>query len=749
MELYTFILFILFGTAIADLIVGVSNDAVNFLNSAIGAKAGSRRVIMIVAGLGVLFGTTFSSGMMEIARKGIFNPEFFAFHEVMIIFLAVMLTDILLLDLYNTFGLPTSTTVSIVFEILGGAVAIAVIKIAKNGEGFSQLLTYINTAKVITIIAGIGLSIVFAFIFGSLIQFVTRFIFTFNYQKTFKRYGSIYCGIALSIITYFILVKGAKGSSLLNDANSRWIMSHMSQIMLYSFLAWTVIWQMLISFTKINVLKIIVLIGTFALALAFAANDLVNFIGAPLGALGAYRISLANPGSDPLTLTMEALTNPVRANTFILLFAGAVMVVTLWLSRKARSVTKTEVSLGRQEEGVERFESSVLSRGIVRMSIALYEIIRKITPQWIQRKISERINPEKFKPRRTKDGEPPAFDLLRAAVNLMVASALVSFGTSLKLPLSTTFVTFMVAMSTSLSDKAWGRESAVYRVTGVLTVIGGWFFTAFMAFSTCFAFALFIYYVKLPAILILLAFGLYFLFRTARVHKKRETDFQRRESELEFDAADIDSVTRIMFKIGKFVSGVGETVDNCYDGLIQGKRKKLKQTYQRAEVLNVESEGIIEDIMKCLKTSPEYDSGAVPRYARKIGALQIINANLTSLTNKCFIHIDNNHKTPDQNQASELMEINKLFGEIIQDSLKVFEDKQFDGDKDFSKSLTFLKDTIRQYDKNQMKRIKSGKSRTRQSLLFVSTLSRVERIAEQVMNLVNLYGESIGGKTFE
>jgi len=735
MELYTFILVILFGTAIADLIVGVSNDAVNFLNSAVGSKAASRRVIMIVAGLGVLFGTTFSSGMMEIARKGIFNPEFYVLHEVMIIFLAVMLTDILLLDLYNTFGLPTSTTVSIVFEILGGAVAIAAIKITRNGEALANIFTYINTIKVITIIAGIGLSIVFAFIFGSLIQFLTRLIFTFNYEKTFRRYGSIYCGLALTIVTYFILVKGAKGSSLLTDENSRWIMSHMSQILLYSFLAWTVIWQVLISFTRINVLKIIVLIGTFALALAFAANDLVNFIGAPLGALGAYRISLANPGSDPLTLTMEALKNPVRANTFILLFAGAVMVVTLWLSRKARSVTKTEVSLGRQEEGIERFESSVLSRGIVRMSLSLFEIFKKITPQWIQDKIAERIDPEKFKPQKQKDEEPPAFDHLRAAVNLMVASALVSFGTSLKLPLSTTFVTFMVAMSTSLSDKAWGRESAVYRVTGVLTVIGGWFFTAFMAFTTCFLFALFIYYVKLPAIIILLIFGIYFLLRTTRLHGKREKDFQRRERDLEIEMVDQDSLTRIMVEIGKFVSGVGETVDNCYDGLIQGKRKKLKQTYKQAEELSVESEGIISDIMKCLKTSPEYDSDAVPRYARKIGALQIINANLTSLTNKCFIHIDNNHKVPDQNQASELIEVNKLFGEIIQDSLKVFGDKKFDGIKNFSKSLTFLKDTIRQYDKNQMKRIKSGKSKSRQSLLFVSMLSRA------------VYAESIAGRT--
>ncbi len=746
MELYIFILVVLFGTALADLIVGVSNDAVNFLTSAIGSKAASRRTIMIIAALGILFGTTFSSGMMEVARKGIFNPEYFQMHDVMIIFLSVMLTDILLLDLYNTFGLPTSTTVSIVFEIFGGAVAIALIKVTGNGNGFSSILNYINSANVIKIISGIGLSIVFAFIFGAIIQFITRLVFTFNYQKTFKRYGAIYCGVALTAISFFILIKGAKGSSLVTAESRDWIMTHLSQIMIISFFAWTVIWQFIISFTKINVLKVIVLIGTFALALAFAANDLVNFIGAPLGALSSFKIGSAGGVSSP-HITMEALKNPVRANTWLLLLAGAVMVVTLWKSRKARTVTKTQIYLGRQEEGVERFESSVLARGIVRMGISLFEIYQKIIPQLIQKKISQRIDPERYEPQLAADGEVPAFDLLRAAVNLMVASALVSFGTSLKLPLSTTFVTFMVAMSTSFSDKAWGRESAVYRITGVLTVLGGWFFTAFMAFSTCFIFALFIYYVELPAILILLGFGVFLLIRSTRVHSKREKEFQRRERDVAIEVSDIDSITRIMHDIANFVSGVGETVNNCYDGLIQGKRKKLKQTNKQAKELIVDSEGIIGDIMKCLKTSPEYDSDAVPRYARKIGALQIINANLTSLTNKCFTHIDNNHKVPDQTQASELMEVNKQFSEMIHHILKVFENQKVDGIKNISKSLTNLKNTIRQYDKHQMKRIKSGKSKARLSLLFVSSLSRVQRIAEQVLNLVNLYSESIGGKT--
>lgn len=749
MELYAFILIILFGTAISDLVVGVANDAVNFLNSAVGSKAASRRVIMIIAGLGVLFGTTFSSGMMEIARKGIFNPELFVFHEVMIIFLAVMLTDILLLDLYNTFGLPTSTTVSIVFEILGGAVAMAAIKIARSGEGFFAILNYINTAKVITIIAGIGLSIAFAFVFGSVIQFLTRLLFTFNYEKIFKRFGAIYCALAITIISYFILVKGAKGSSLLTDAEASWIMAHMSQLMIFSFIGWTVIWQLLISFTRINVLKIIVLIGTFALALSFAANDLVNFIGAPLAGLSAYQIARAHPDSDPLMLTMEALRNPTRTNSLILLAAGAVMVATLWLSRKARSVTKTEVSLGRQEEGVERFESSALSRGIVRMGLSLFEITQKITPQWIQQKIRQRIDPEKFRPKRASDGELPAFDLLRAAVNLMVSSALISFGTSLKLPLSTTFVTFMVAMSTSFADKAWGRESAVYRVTGVLTVIGGWFFTAFMAFSACFIFTLFIYYVGLPAIVILLAFGIYFLASTARFHKKRETEFQRREQDLEFEAVASNPMTRIARKISKFLAGVGASVDACYDGLIHGKRNKLRLNVKQVQRVTSEGEEIISDILRCLKTTPDYDSDAVPRYSKKIGTIEIINANLNALADKCFNHINNNHKIPDHVEALEFVEVNKRFARVIQDALIAFEHHQPDTYKSIVKSLNSLKTAIQLYDRNQMKRIKAGKTKARQSLLFVSTLSRVERIAEQVFNLTKLYQESDDGKAIE
>ncbi|MBN2090518.1 inorganic phosphate transporter, partial [candidate division KSB1 bacterium] len=575
MEFYLFILVILFFAAIADLIVGVANDAVNFLNSAIGSRVAKRRTIMIIASVGVLLGTTFSSGMMEVARKGVFKPEFFTMHEVIIIFLAVMLTDILLLDLYNTFGLPTSTTVSIVFEIFGGAVAAGAIKAYHAGTNYSQIFSYINTAGVITIVAGIGLSVIFAFIFGVIVQFITRLIFTFNYEKVFKRFGGVYSALALTAITYFIVIKGAKGASFLTKEQSKWLVSHLQEIALFSFIIWTLIWQILISFTRINVLKIIVLIGTFALAFSFAANDLVNFIGAPMGGLSAYETAIAATDS-PTELLMNSFNEPARTSTFILLIAGVIMVVTLWRSKKAQSVTKTEVTLGRQEEGVERFDSSLLSRGIVRIFISFGELILKITPAGIKRIVQNRIDPQKYQPVPDAEGKKPAFDLLRAAVNLMVSSALISFGTSLKLPLSTTFVTFMVAMSTSLADKSWGRESAVYRVTGVLTVIGGWFFTAFMAFTACFLFTLFIFYLGLPAILILITAGFYFLYRSSRLHKNREAEFERKELAQAKIITIFDQFTTILHDISDFLIKMGGSMNEIIHGLINGKRKKIK-----------------------------------------------------------------------------------------------------------------------------------------------------------------------------
>jgi phosphate/sulfate permease len=743
MDFYLVILFLLFAAAAADLMVGVANDAVNFLNSAVGSRAGTRLTIMIVASLGVFLGTTFSGGIMEVARKGIFNPEMFVFHDVMIIFLAVMLTDIILLDIFNTFGLPTSTTVSIVFELLGGAVALAVVKAVGSGGGIAEVLTHINTANVLTIVSGIGLSIIFAFLFGSLIQFLTRVIFTFDYEKPFRRYGGLYCGVALTAMTYFILVKGAKGSVLLAGENAEWIKANMGAILISSFVFWTVVWQFVLLFTKINVLRIIVLIGTFSLALAFAANDLVNFIGAPLGALATYDIGSAVPGMDPRTFPMDGLAAKVQAQPWILLAAGAVMVTTLWLSRKARSVTKTEVSLGRQDEGVERFESSPVSRGLVGMGLSIHDVYVKIVPESIRSKVAARIDPGRFVPAPGPDGNLPAFDLLRAAVNLMVASVLISFGTSLKLPLSTTFVTFAVAMSTSLVDKAWGRESAVYRVNGVITVIGGWFFTAVMAFTACFVFAMIIYFGSLPAILGLVVVAVVMFLRTTTIHRRRERDFEELERDRIIGVEERDYLSGAMKDVGKIIAKSKETIDLCYDGLMRGRRKKLKIARQQAKEIADRGDAIISKIFHLTKAAQSDERGFAPRYAQQIGSIQIISANLSSLATASFDHIDNHHHAPDKTQAEELSKVNDLVGSILDGAVNALKKGSF-GDTDrMAKDVKELKELVRGYDKNQIKRIRSGKSGTRQSLLFIGTMSKAERVADQAVQLVSLYQAAV------
>ncbi len=393
---YIILVVILFALAISDLIVGVSNDAVNFLNSAIGSKVAPRYIIMIIASAGILVGTTFSSGMMEVARKGIFHPDQFYFSEIMVIFLAVMLTDVVLLDVFNTLGLPTSTTVSIVFELLGSAVAVALVKIKVLGQTVSDLNTYINSGKALAIISGILLSVVVAFTVGSLVMYITRLVFSFNYKKTFKYFGAIWGGIAITAITYFILIKGAKGSSFLTETTTDWIKGNSSLIILYSFICWTILLQVLYWVVRLNILKMIVLVGAFALAMAFAGNDLVNFIGVPLAGLKSFQAFIAEPNADPDGFLMVALTGKAKANTYLLLIAGMVMVITLWLSKKARKVTETEINLSRQGAGSERFGSSFLSRTIVRTAMDIGNIVDKTTPRSFTKIASKRFDQEEY-----------------------------------------------------------------------------------------------------------------------------------------------------------------------------------------------------------------------------------------------------------------------------------------------------------------------------------------------------------------
>lgn len=472
--LFLCIVIFLFLLAVFDLSVGVSNDAVNFLNSAVGSGAASFKRVLIVASIGVFIGAAMSNGMMDIARHGIFRPEHFSFYDLMCIFMAVMVTDIILLDIFNSLGMPTSTTVSMVFELLGATFVVALIKMAGGADlGFNDLL---NTEKALSVILGIFLSVAIAFFFGTLVQFISRMIFTFNYRSRLKWKIGIFGGLCATAIVYFLLIKGAKDLTFMTPEVKTWINTHTALIIAGCFVTFTVLMQLLY-LCRVNVLKVVVLMGTFALAMAFAGNDLVNFIGVPLSGLSSYQDYMANGGGDATGFLMGSLNGPADTPIYFLIGAGVIMVVSLATSKKARNVTKTEIGLGSQQGGDEMFGSSRISRRLVRWTLRFLAWVRRVTPERVRRWFNRRFNTDE-----TIMDQGASFDLIRGSVNLVLAGALIALGTSMKLPLSTTFVTFMVAMGTSLADRAWGRESAVFRITGVISVIGGWFLTAGVAF---------------------------------------------------------------------------------------------------------------------------------------------------------------------------------------------------------------------------------------------------------------------------
>lgn len=473
--LFLGIIIFLFILAVFDLTVGVSNDASNFLTSAIGSKAASFRTVIIIASIGVLLGAASSNGMMDIARHGIFRPEYFSFYDLICVFMAVMVTDIILLDVFNNLGMPTSTTVSLIFDLLGAAFAIALIKLWNDESGLS-LMNMINTEKALSVILGIFLSVAIAFVFGMVVQFIARSIFSFEYKSTLKWKIGIFGGVATTAIIYFLLIKGAKEFVWMTPEIKDWIGQNTALILAGCFLFFTLLMQLLHAL-KVNVLKIVVLIGTFALAMAFAGNDLVNFIGVPLTGFASYQDYMANAAGNPDTHMMNVLNEPANTPIYFLIGAGIIMVIALATSKKARSVTQTANNLSAQSSGEEMFGSSALARSTVRAAININSWLKRVLPLRVRRWIDRRFDTSKM----TLE-QGASFDLIRASVNLMLAGVLIAVGTSMKLPLSTTFVTFMVAMGSSLADRAWGRESAVFRITGVISVIGGWFVTAGVAF---------------------------------------------------------------------------------------------------------------------------------------------------------------------------------------------------------------------------------------------------------------------------
>jgi len=734
-NIYLILVVVLFVLAISDLVVGVSNDAVNFLNSAIGAKAAPFKIIMAVAALGVFIGATFSSGMMEVARKSMFNPEHFYFQEIMIIFLAVMITDVVLLDLFNTFGMPTSTTVSIVFELLGAAVGVAIIKVMNDPS--VSMSQYINSAKALAIISGILISVVVSFTTGAIVQYLTRAVFSFRYQKRIKYLGSLWGGIAITAITYFILVKGANGASFMTAETKSWINSNSKLIIVYSLLGWTALLQIFHWLFKLNILKLTVLVGTFALAMAFAGNDLVNFIGVPLAGFDAYKAYMATPGATPANFLMGSLANPVKTETYILLIAGLIMVVTLWTSKKAHRVVKTSVDLSRQGEGDERFGSSFFARSLVRGSIALSNSVASAVPAPVKNYLNKQFEmPDEPVSKKT---DAPAFDMLRASVNLVVASILIASATSLKLPLSTTYVTFMVAMGTSLSDRAWGRDSAVYRITGVLSVIGGWFFTAFSAFTIALLVALAISFGGFWTIGALLALAIFLLVRTHLFAKK--SDSQAKASELEIEEAEGELASdRILEQCKGSVADVLQQVSGLYlKTLISFEsedRKQLKEATKEVEVLNQQTKKMKTNIYRTVRKLQEESIDSGLYYVQVLDYLRETAHCLNYVTKPCWEHLDNNHKTFSDEQFYDINNLQVKVKGILQKSVNMIELDKYEQLPKLLEEQAKILEHLRLLRKTQLKRIKKEKSGTRISMLYLGILHETQNMMLHLVNLL-------------
>jgi len=734
MEFYLIIVVLLFVLAISDLIVGVSNDAVNFLNSAIGSRVANWRTIMIVASVGIVLGATFASGMMEVARKGIFNPQYFVFAEVMIIFLSVMLTDIILLDLFNTFGMPTSTTVSIVFELLGAAVSVAAIKVMSNGEGLSALSTYINSESALKIIIGIFLSVGVAFTVGAIIQYVTRLLFTFNYEKKMKWVGVVWSGIALAALSYFLLIKGLKGASFVPAAFKQWTVENTFMLLVIAAVAMTVL-SLILHYLKINVLRIVVLVGTFALAMAFAGNDLVNFIGVPLAGFESYNTWQAS-GTEANNLLMESLAVKYPAKTYMLLIAGGIMVLTLWFSKKARSVTETEVNLGRQADGLERFDSKLLSRSIVRGVMGLFRKTSSSLPKGAKEKISEA-----FSPKEERELNPPAFDLVRASVNLTVASILIAIATSMKLPLSTTYVSFMVAMGTSLSDRAWGRDSAVYRVAGVLNVIGGWFMTAFIAFSVSALFAYLISTFGGWAIVVIVLFAVLFITNTFLYHR-RQAKSQKKLSAAQSRVERVPAKT-IIDDTAKTVVNSLESIRTAYrasiDGLTAENRKRLQEVREAMKGLAESNEEFKYTFHGSIQRISEEMAEGSRSYLLAYDLQQDIIQSAELITNSIKSHVEDVLMPLTTTQTAELKQIAEDVDAFLEKSAEIIRSRNYTGYEELMNSQRPIFIKIDNLLATQSRGIREEGYSARNSMLFFSILLETKDLIADSTAFVRLY----------
>ena len=739
---YIIIIAILFILAISGLVVGVSNDAVNFLNSAIGSKAAPKWMIFLMASVGVLIGATFSDGMMEIARKGLFNPEMFFFSEVIIIFLAVMITNVILLDIFNTFGMPTSSTVSIVFGLLGAAVAVAAVKIKTAGDSIVlELAQYLNSEKVLAIITGILVSVVIAFTFGAVVQYLARLVFSFNYRKPMKYFGSLYGGLAITAITYFMFIKGMKGSSFasieINDGEmlSQWFDHHTGLIMLFSLLFWVVLIQLLSWLFKIKVLKVVVLAGTFALAMAFAGNDLVNFIGVPIAGFNAFKGWVSAGAPDPTQFPMTMLQGEVGTPGYMLIISGLIMIATILFSKKAQAVLATSVDLSRQNEGTERFDSSLAARFLVRSATQLNKKVTRLIPDSVLKAMSSRFVPAAYK--LPDDLEPPAFDKIRASVNLVVASILIALGTSLKLPLSTTYVTFMVAMGSSLSDGAWDRDSAVYRISGVIAVIGGWFLTAVIAFTLAALVAWVIAIGGNLMIFVFIALAIFILLRTHFMYKSRNEKLLAEEEDtiLEEDAFEeiiiksIKQVVRAMVYSNQIIS-IG------LEGFIKEDRSKLKLAEKTSEEFSKKSKRNKERVYSTVQVLSDGAVDTSHFYVQMMDYKREMAHALHFMLEPMLKHFDNNHKPFTSEQNEEFNELTLMFDSFLNFALHTVKEEKFDNIDALISEREKIFNFIGRIEKNQFKRIKNKEVNTRNSQLFFKINAEAKNLLLHAVNVI-------------
>ena len=675
---FSFIVF-LFMLAVFDLVVGVSNDAVNFLNSAIGAKVARFRTILIIASIGVFVGATMSNGMMDIARHGIFQPQMFSFNDLLCIFLAVMVTDVVLLDVFNTLGMPTSTTVSMVFELLGGTFILSLLKIATDETGLLGFADLLNTDKALSVILGIFLSVAVAFIFGTVVQWLSRLIFTFNYTSKLKWKIGLFGGIATTCILYFALLKGLKDSSFMTPEYNAWIKENTMYLVGGCFVVSTVLMQVF-HWCKINVFKIVIFMGTFALALAFAGNDLVNFVGVPLAAYSAYQDFAANGAGQADPFMMSSLNENAKTPFIFLFLSGVVMVYALATSKKAQNVVKTSVDLSRQDEGEEMFGSSRVARSIVRGANNVNEFFSKYTPKPLVRWIDARFNKDE-----AILAQGAAFDLVRASINLVLSGLLIALGTSLKLPLSTTYVTFIVAMGSSLADRAWSRESAVFRITGVLNVIGGWFLTAGIAFSACALVTIAMYYGGAVVMALFVFVAVFILIKSNfSTKRKDETDYEEQLFKGIMNAKDKAECWGLLKKHvcatqQEMLDFVWKTYEDVVNGFVDEDLKTLRRAVKRIDAEKSRRKKLRQRElvgMRRIDKRISLEKNTWFHLASNSGEQMLYC--LKRMSDPCKEHVDNNFNPLSRECIEEILPVKKKIVDYLMRSERIVEDRDYE-----------------------------------------------------------------------